>query len=322
MTLLNQYFKEEQINGIANSTLKNLKCFFGKANEFKPLDSWNKNDVNDYIINLQKDYKKGTVELSKRRLKKFFKWAGKSDIVDHIKVKMVKNALQSSDILTTDEINILIDNTPSTLYKALIAFLFESGARINEVLTMRVKEFKETDKGLIASIPQTKTGKDYRPCLCVFSSQYIRNHIAYSALNPDDLVFGIKTVAIWEMLRKIAKKAGITKPVHAHSFRHSQASDMVKRGYQESIIRKKLGWTGDSSMIERYVHLNDEDVVTATLEKTGTEIPKQPIVNMKQPEKISITDTAMQVSKLSEDNIKLKKQMELMMRVMEDKGLL
>lgn len=76
------------------------------------------------------------------------------------------------------------------------------------------------------------------------------------------------------MLKIIANKTGIEKPVTCHKFRHAQATDMVVRGYQESIIRKKLGWTNDSRMIATYTHFVDDDVINATLEKSGQEVTK------------------------------------------------
>ena len=110
-------------------------------------------------------------------------------------------------------------------------------------------------------------------------------------------------------LIKIAENAGIEKHITPHKFRHAQATDMVRRGYQETIIRKKLGWTGSSNMIERYQHIVDDDVINATLEKTGTDIPRRPITNLKQAESLKIVDASMQLSKLSEENQELKERL-------------
>jgi len=34
------------------------------ANEYKPLEQWTKDDINGYVLRLQEEYKKSTVELS------------------------------------------------------------------------------------------------------------------------------------------------------------------------------------------------------------------------------------------------------------------
>jgi integrase/recombinase XerD len=134
------------------------------------------------------------------------------------------------------------------MYKAYIATLFESGGREGEVLAVKLEDIEETDKGIIMSLIQTKTGKDRRRVLLPFATQFIRNHITYRGLSKGDYLFPgrVKGEALshtqsWRMLKQIAKKAGIDKPMSAHKFRHAQATDMVLRNYQESVIRKKLG---------------------------------------------------------------------------------
>lgn len=330
--MLDDFFKEEKINGKSESTIKNHRSFLMNANKWKPLESWTLDDVNNYILRLKKDgtpYGNAKTEWDKQTLKTFFTWAKKPELVNHLIVKSVKNGLMRDKILTVDDVNKLIDNTDSLLYKALIAFLFESGARINEALAVRRKDIQETDKGMIISVLQTKTGKDYRRSLYVYSAGYIRNNIAYCGLEPDDaLFFGQKrdsdkrrlpmsAVAAWDMLGKIGEKAGLEKPVNPHAFRHAQATDMVLRGYNETIIRKKLGWTGDSRMVSRYQHIVDEDVINATAEKAGVDIPRQPIANLKQAESLKIADASLQLSKLSEENESLKSQVETMRKDME-----
>lgn len=329
ITLIEKYLKEQKANGLKPNTLQQNQIYLSKANDWKPINQWTKDDATAYILKLGEEYKRSSIEIQKAMIKKYFKWLGKPEVVAHLKTKMPKGCLKPDDILTPDDITLLIENTPSTLYKALIAFLFESGARINEALAVRVKDIKETDKGMIISVRTFKTGEDYRPSIYPFSAQYIRNHITYNALNPEDKLFNISDVTAWEMLKKIGKKAGITKPISPHKFRHAQATDMVLRGYHPSIINKKLGWTDDSRMFARYTHLSNDDVINATLENGGKPIERKPITNIKQAERISIAEASMQFSKLTEENASLqaqlkeqKEQNDFILKVMKDKGLI
>lgn len=322
--MLEDFLKDEKVNGKSGSTIKNHKSFLTNANKWKPLESWTVEDVNTYILRTKEDgtpYSKSKMEWDKQVLKTFFTWAKKPEFVQHLIIKSVKNNLTRDDILTIEDINKLIDTTDSTLYKALIAFLFESGARINEALAIRRKNIQDTeDKGMIISVPQTKTGTDYRRSLYIYSAGYIRNHISYCGLEPDDaLFFGQKrdtnkhklpmsAVAAWEMLGKIGEKAGLEKPVNPHAFRHGQATDMVLRGYNETIIRKKFGWMGDSKMIARYQHIVDDDVINATAEIAGKDIPKAPMPTIKQAEALKIADASLQLSKLAEENNEVRQQ--------------
>jgi hypothetical protein len=115
------------------------------------------------------------------------------------------------------------------------------------------------------------------------------------------------------MLHRIASDAGITKPIHCHLLRHAQATDMVKRSYNEAIIRKKLGWSSTSPVIARYQHLNDEDVINATLENHD-KLPQTaaPRIEIKEADRLSLVDAAMQFSKLTEENSELKTRLDEM----------
>lgn len=285
-------------------------------NAFKPLDEeWTKDDVTNCILKLQQDgYKPNSLDTYKIVIKKFFHWQGKKDIVEHLKIGTHNNSLRREDILTVDEINTMIESADSPMYKALLALLFESGARINEVLAVKRKDVIESERGLLINIPETKPNKNgevsYRRSIYPFSAQFIRNHITFSAISPGDRVFKPCHRSVWEMLRKIAQKAGVTKSVNPHAFRHAAATDALLRGFQEVIIKKKFGWSGDSRMLSRYIHLIDEDVINETLLKAGMDIPKQTLSVINQPEPLKIVDAAMQLSKLAEENENLKSRLD------------
>jgi integrase/recombinase XerD len=308
----------QKTNGLKESTITTYRLNLEPMNGFKPLEKWKKDDAVKYILKLQETSKPSTVENAKIIMKLYFKWLGKPEIVADIKIKTIKNSLKREDILTVEDVNKLIESTPSTLYKSLIAFLFESGCRINEALAIKVKDIQETDRGMIISIPQTKTGNDYRRILCPFSSGYIRNHITYNALDPDNKLFYLSDVAAWKHLRQIGEKSGIGKPVSPHKFRHAQATDMVLRGYQDGIINKKLGWTNDSKAAARYKHIADEDVINATADMAGTDIPKPVLANLKQAEALKIADASLQLSKLNEENAELRELIEAGKNTWED----
>jgi integrase/recombinase XerD len=294
-------------NGYSKSTLEYYKPILEEANNFKPLQDWTKIDIIQYVLHLQTKNKESSVETKKGVLKTFFKLTGKEEISKDISIRIVKNNLRREDILTIDDVNKLIDSTDSPMYKALIAFLFESGARINEALSVRIKNIQETESGLIIGITDTKTNKNIRESAYIYSAQYIRNHITYSGLKKDDKLFSISDQAVQKMLNKLKERAGIKKPVSPHKFRHAQATDMLTRQYSELIIRKQLGWSSDSRMLSRYIHLVDQDVIDARFEKSGLNTVNKKISNIKIAEPLKIADASLQLRKLNEENDEMKK---------------
>ncbi len=77
-----EFLKEEAINGARLKTIASHRSILRNANEFKPLNTeWKKEDVNQFILDLQKEYKTGSVEVYKIVIKKYWKWAGKPEMV-------------------------------------------------------------------------------------------------------------------------------------------------------------------------------------------------------------------------------------------------
>lgn len=336
--MIEDYLNSKKVNGASERTIETYESLLKGWNKYKPLDQWEKKDVSTYILKMKDAGKRpATIEGNKIILKNFFNWANKPDYVKDIQIKKISNALDKNDILTPEDVNKLIETTASPMYKALIAFLFESGARISEILRVRVSDcIEDENKGLIVSVHQTKTGKDFRRVLCVSSGQYIRNHITHSVKSKDDLLFDLTNVSVWEMLKKIGKKAGIDKPISAHKFRHAEATLMVQQGYNEAIIRKKLGWSPSSTMIARYQHLDDDDVINAThemrnqgrteeeIKKEIERIRKQRQDSIKTVDPLKLADNESRYAKMEEENEALKarldkrdEDMEIMKRQME-----
>lgn len=322
-TITERYLNEQRANGLKETTIKKELPTIEQFVNFLDgnTDNINQDTVTDFIISWNtedrvskkgrriKDIKESTKATRKMIMKKFLKWLGRDDIASNIKVKAVPNHLTSADILTIEDVNSLIDATDSYYYRALIAILFESGARIGEIQALQKKHFEETDGGLVVSIPTFKTNTPNRKMLLIFSAQYIRNYFTYSDKRSNDFVFSFKNASVHKKLQVLKKRAGIDKQVSPHKFRHSQATDMVKRGYNESIIRRKLGWTATSPMIARYQHLNDSDVINAQKKMNGETIETIELANMKTVEPVKSIDTEMIIQKQAAEIDEMKAQM-------------
>jgi ribosomal protein L40E len=74
-----------------------------------------------------------------------------------------------------------------------------------------------------------------------------------------------------EVLKKIAKKAGIKKRVYPHLFRHSRATYLANH-LTEAQMKQYFGWVQGSEMASVYVHLSGRDVDNALLKLNGLEV--------------------------------------------------
>ena len=158
-----------------------------------------------------------------------------------IRVKKLKPLVK--DTLSEGEIARILAACSNKREKAMIAVLAYSGLRASELCNLTVPNV-DLDKGIIQVI-NGKGGKDgvsyiSREC-CKIVNEYLQDY----STNPHMFKTLIRktrytTWALRKMVKKIAKKAGIEKRVYPHLFRHSLATNLVKRGANVLMVQKQL----------------------------------------------------------------------------------
>ena len=179
-------------------------------------------------------------------------------------------------MLTKEEIEKLIDCADHPRDRALIAVLYESGARKGEMLSCNLGHVAFDDYGCVLTFPSGKTGA--RRVRLIYASSYLHMWLDTHPLREQ------KDAPLWCTIRQpynrcavttidiilkhIAERAGITKKINPHNFRHSRATHLagVLTEQQMKIV---LGWTPGSNMPATYVHLSGKDVDDAILKMHG-----------------------------------------------------
>jgi integrase/recombinase XerD len=162
-------------------------------------------------------------------------------------------------LLTVDEIQNMIATATDSQDRALIACLWESGARIGELLGILRKHVTMDAIGAVLVV-QGKTGM--RRIRVIESAPYLDEWIAKKSLRPDDGVFPHNYSTAARKIKQLAKKAGIEKRIYPHLFRHSRATYLA--GYlTEAQLCQYMGWTIGSAMARIYVHLSGQDLDAA-----------------------------------------------------------
>jgi integrase/recombinase XerD len=116
---------------------------------------------------LKHDYKVG--------IKKFYRWYLNDDdpeLTKWIKASISKkNKKLPEDLLTEEDIKKMISCTKKSLEKAIVALLWDIGARIGEIGDLRIKHVKFDERGAIINL-KGKTG--YRRVRASFSVEYLK----------------------------------------------------------------------------------------------------------------------------------------------------
>ncbi len=187
------------------------------------------------------------------------------------------------DLLSRDDVNRMIAVASSIQEKALIATIYESGARRGEIEHCRIKDVQPNPNGFYIRL-NGKTGA--RQVLFHLYQTYLRDWLNAHPMadDPNAPLFGkfksqkdkkfksnfigLDGKAIYYIVKKTANKAGINRRCYPHIFRHSIATNMA-RTLSEQQLKIRFGWDPKSNMTAVYVHLSGRDVDDTLLESYG-----------------------------------------------------
>lgn len=247
-------------------------------------------DIEKVVEQIEKSkYSYWTKHDYKVSLKKFYRWLRNTEKPLYPPevswLKTTKNCSSHKlpdELLTEDDIKKLVDSCDSLRNKALILSLYESGCRVGEILTMRVRNV-EFDRYGATLIVNGKTGS--RRVRIIVSapvlSSWIENHPLKDADSPLWVNEGVRNKGkamtyhtIMSLLQRTFKRSGLNKNSNPHLFRHSRATILANK-LTEAQMDEYFGWTQGSKMASTYVHLSGRNLDNALLKIHGIELEKE-----------------------------------------------
>jgi len=234
-----------------------------------------------------KPFKQNTLHDYIRILKPFLLWLIENEYSNLPEKKIRKIVSPSVDyrttepdeILTVEEIERLLQGCQNTRDRALLATLYESGARIAEIGRLRWRDVCFDDYGVRLYIDDQKNQKR-RFARLTLSTQYLA---IWKSDYPEDLlddapIFSsfkggpMGYVTMTRSIQRAAKFAGITKRVNPHLFRKSRITHMIAQGYQESVIKESMWGNVETSMLRTYIQLAEKDIDNEFLKQAGVKV--------------------------------------------------
>jgi integrase/ribosomal protein L40E len=261
------------------SYLVMLTCFFEFIGK-KSLRSLTKQDVIDYLNDINKTMKKSSVQSYHSRLSRFLLWLNKGEYpecIASLKPKREYTIKLPEHMPTEEEIKRMIDAADNPRDKAIMSVLYESAMRLHSFLNMKIGDLQFDDYGCKVIVRDTKTGD--RVIRLVNSVPALKMWIHYHPNKAEDSHLWIKVSryanhkgeplkqgGVEKVLRKLSVMAKIDKRIYPHICRHARLSYLASR-VPESVLRNIAGWTPKSTMPEVYIHYNNKDVDDAVLTK-------------------------------------------------------
>lgn len=281
--LVRSYYRHLLFSGISaaqrqklTSRLKILIEYIGDT----PIRDLNREDIEELVAWL---YTRGTSEATvaeyKQVIKQFWKWLHDGEEPPETiwirRGPRPRRDLLPRSLLTPFDIEALLQASSNARDRAFIAMLWETGARIGELIDLRVGDIEEGAVGQYVVV-SGKTGS--RRLLLLEAGPYVATWIAVHP-NPTseaplwckiDLSQGTADEQIsyqyirLKILDKARQRAGIDKPVNPHHFRHSRATYLANY-LTEAQMCGWFGWARGSRVPGVYVHLSGRDIDRAYL---------------------------------------------------------
>ena len=282
------YIEELRLAKLSPWAIKaNLQALLTLGYDGKPYEQLTKEDLMNWMHQLDSNgYSLETIISYRQRVKTFLRWIHgcrrpsdpSPDPVCWIRVPKRQRDLPRG-ILTPSEIKRMLAACSNQRNRALVHVLYESGARVGEVLGLKIGDV-ELDRWGAVLLVKGKTGMrrirlvESAPDLQLWLTMHPHPEDSSAWLWPSNRENKPLTVErVNGILKRLARMAGVNKRVHPHLLRHSRATHLA-RVLTECQLRLYFGWAKDSKVPFRYLHLSGRDTDAALLKYYGID-PQQ-----------------------------------------------
>jgi site-specific recombinase XerD len=183
------------------------------------------------------------------------------EVVEH--VAHPKKPQLLPDVLTKQMVLALFEAIGSLKYKAIIATTYSAGLRISEVCTLEVTDIDS--KRMLIHIRGGKGKKDRYVMLSEQLLVLLRQYYRGLPRRGIYLFFGqdpnrpISISAVHRVLKKAAKRAGLSKKVSMHTLRHCFATHLLEAGGDIRVVQVLLGHASIRTTV-RYTRVSPQHV--------------------------------------------------------------
>lgn len=287
---ISDYLRIKKFEDTCYNTMKKIKLslnlFYGFLTEREIIrhSEVKKCDLKDfikYLVDLTDKkgnpvYKSTSVNRTLASLKPYIRWLSKKGVfVTGFSSNLSylhKTQQLFRNILTRKELVALFSIKATSLYEFMMKLIFivqyASGLRINELLSIKLGNIDF--ENYVLKIFETKTKKERTVQIGEVGAKYlkvfideIRPKICYD-WKTSDLVFlsyhegkTLNCNTVNRYLKSFCKKAGITKLVTCHCFRHSYGTHLLENGLGIKEVSDLMGHR-DLTATEQYTRLSPE----------------------------------------------------------------
>ena len=240
-------------------TVKQFAEYFGK-----PPDRLGATHVKRFQWYLLQERKldPGTVEMRMSALRFFFKKMLKRRDMHFDDIPFPKTPRKLPTVLSPEEVGRMIDGTTNLMHRTLLMVLYGTGVRRTELSLLKVADIDS--KRMVIHIRQGKGSRDREVPLSPKLLEALREYWLWkkprvylfpSTKGRRGMEAPMADKVVWWAVREAARRAGITRNIGPHTFRHSFATELLEAGTDLRTIQLLLGHSRleDTTL---YLHLS------------------------------------------------------------------
>lgn len=186
-------------------------------------------------------------------------------------------------LVTPEEYETLMAASDHPRVRAVLATLYEAAARPGEILGLRIRDLEFREKYAQIRV-SGKTGERTIPL--VRAIPYLRAWLQVHPTRGDpnaplfahvyqSQVKAVTVDALQTHFRRLRKRTSLKRRIYPYMFRHTRLTELADRDLGEYKMKVLAGWTPDSLMAARYIHLSGRSSVAPILEMEGIEVPDE-----------------------------------------------
>jgi integrase len=178
------------------------------------------------------------------------------NIVQYLKLRRQKQKNNLIQFITKEEVEAIVEKAHSQQMKAFFSVFFETGARVIEILKLRMQNcsYDEKKKTWIIKLPNEKgisTGKV--PIELTFSLLEFNRWMVLKKEKPGDYVFQYSYNYVRKRLHELGMEV-LNRHLTLKQFRKGATMYLINAGAPEQYIKAHLGWSASSNAISNYIN--------------------------------------------------------------------
>jgi integrase/recombinase XerD len=185
------------------------------------------------------------------------------------KLSPVRKARKLPIVLTIQEIDKIlsipqIKNISGLRDKAILETFYSSGLRVSELINLKINDLYFSDEVIrvLGKGSKERIIPIGQNAIYWLNEYLIKSRPHYEKkMKSRNYVFlskrgaKLSRMSIWNIVTNYSKEAGIEKPVHPHTFRHSFATHLLEGGADLRAVQEMLGHV-DISTTQIYTHVD------------------------------------------------------------------